>query len=114
MPDKNGIGTAYWSNDHMGMNSNSVYGYLEKGWLILHEIGHGYDGVMAQDKNVNLLEVINNVYAHHYEQEVQKLASDWLYQNKQTEAQRRIHDTYLSGNTDFTFNSLGDEKNLIL
>lgn len=68
MPDKNGIGTAYWSNDHMGMNSNSVYGYLEKGWLILHEIGHGYDGVMAQDKNVNLLEVINNVYAHHYEQ----------------------------------------------
>ncbi|RIL92947.1 hypothetical protein BUY80_13825, partial [Staphylococcus equorum] len=112
MPDKNGIGTAYWSNDHMGMNSNSVYGYLEKGWLILHEIGHGYDGVMAQDKNVNLLEVINNVYAHHYEQEVQKLASDWLYQNKQTEAQRRIHDTYLSGNTDFTFNSLGGREKL--
>ncbi|PTG99361.1 hypothetical protein BU636_09575 [Staphylococcus chromogenes] len=112
MPDKNGIGTAYWSNDHVGMNSNSVYGYLEKGWLILHEIGHGYDGVMAQDKNVNLLEVINNVYAHHYEQEVQKLASDWLYQNKQTEAQRRIHDTYLSGNTDFTFNSLGGREKL--
>ncbi|WP_198645152.1 Ig-like domain-containing protein [Staphylococcus chromogenes] len=112
MPDKNGIGTAYWSNDHMGMNSNSVYGYLEKGWLILHEIGHGYDGVMAQDKNVNLLEVINNVYAHHYEQEVQKLGSDWLYQNKQTEAQRRIHDTYLSGNTDFTFNSLGGREKL--
>ncbi|MDT0716181.1 Ig-like domain-containing protein [Staphylococcus chromogenes] len=112
MPDKNGIGTAYWSNDHMGMNSNSVYGYLEKGWLILHEIGHGYDGVMAQDKNVNLLEVINNVYAHHYEQEVQKLGSDWLYQNKQTEAQQRIHDTYLSGNTDFTFNSLGGREKL--
>ncbi|UXS75815.1 Ig-like domain-containing protein [Staphylococcus chromogenes] len=112
MPDKNGIGTAYWSNDHMGMNSNSVYGYLEKGWLILHEIGYGYDGVMAQDKNVNLLEVINNVYAHHYEQEVQKLGSDWLYQNKQTEAQQRIHDTYLSGNTDFTFNSLGGREKL--
>ncbi|PTG03846.1 hypothetical protein BU666_02900 [Staphylococcus chromogenes] len=112
MPDKNGIGTAYWSNDHMGMNSNSVYGYLEKGWLVLHEIGHGYDGVMAQDKNVNLLEVINNVYAHHYEQEVQKLGSDWLYQNKQTEVQRRIHDTYLSGNTDFTFNSLGGREKL--
>ncbi|WP_432390154.1 Ig-like domain-containing protein, partial [Staphylococcus chromogenes] len=112
MPDKNGIGTAYWSNDHMGMNSNSVYGYLEKGWLILHEIGHGYDGVMAQDKNVNLLEVINNVYAHHYEQEVQKLGSDWLYQNKQAEAQQRIHDTYLSGNTDFTFNSLGGREKL--
>ncbi|WP_186433777.1 Ig-like domain-containing protein [Staphylococcus chromogenes] len=112
MPDKNGIGTAYWSNDHMGMNSNSVYGYLEKGWLILHEIGHGYDGVMAQDKNMNLLEVINNVYAHHYEQEVQKLGSDWLYQNKQTEAQQRIHDTYLLGNTDFTFNSLGGREKL--
>lgn len=112
MPDKNGIGLAYWSTDHMGMNSNSVYGFLGKGWLILHEIGHGYDGVMARDKNMNLLEVINNVYAHHYEQDIQKLGSDWLYQNHQANTQQRIHDTYLSGNTDFTFNSLGAREKL--
>ncbi|UEX90396.1 Ig-like domain-containing protein [Staphylococcus ratti] len=110
--NKHGFGLAYWSGDHMGMNGPSVYGYLDKGWLILHEIGHGYDGVMIRDNNVQLIEVINNVLAHQYEQTVQKLGSDWLYQNNAEALQKRIHEKYFSSSKAFNFNSLDAKEKL--
>ncbi|MDO5376248.1 MAG: putative mucin/carbohydrate-binding domain-containing protein [Staphylococcus rostri] len=103
--NKNGFGAAYWSTDHTGTNSPSIAPYLQRGWLMLHELGHDYDGWMAQDNRMDLLEVINNVFANQYEQMIQHNKNGWLYGDNQQAFQRGIHDRLLAG--DLHFNASG-------
>ncbi|MCS4487075.1 putative mucin/carbohydrate-binding domain-containing protein [Staphylococcus americanisciuri] len=105
--NKNGFGAAYWSTDHTGTNSPSIAPYLQRGWLVLHEIGHGYDGWMKQDDRMGLGEVINNVLANQYEQTIQHEQNGWLYGKNQQGFQQDIHEKLLSSNNKLEFSTSG-------
>ena len=105
--NKNGFGSAYWSTDHTGTNSPSIAPYLYRGWLALHEIGHGYDGWMIRDGRMDLAEVINNVFANQYEQTIQHKAYGWLYGGNQRAFQEGIHHRMLENGDGVRFNDSG-------
>ncbi|WP_103369418.1 putative mucin/carbohydrate-binding domain-containing protein [Staphylococcus microti] len=105
--NKNGFGSAYWSTDHTGTNSPSIEPYLQRGWLALHEIGHGYDGWMIQDGRMDLAEVINNVFANQYEQTIQHKENGWLYGGNQRAFQEGIHHRMLENSEGVRFNDSG-------
>ncbi|MGX0563384.1 large repetitive protein [Staphylococcus schleiferi] len=107
MADKNGYGLAYWTWDHMGSNSASLHGYLQPGWLALHEVGHGYDGWMVGDSRMELLEVWNNIFANEYQTKVQGIKNGWLYENRQQAFQQRIHDQILKNPQQFSYANIG-------
>lgn len=107
MADKNGYGLAYWTWDHMGSNSASLHGYLQPGWLALHEVGHGYDGWMVGDSRMELLEVWNNIFANEYQTKVQSIKNGWLYENRQQAFQQRIHDKILKDSKQFSYANIG-------
>lgn len=90
----NGFGLAYWSWDHMGSNDASMYGYLSKGWLSLHEIGHGFDGWLADDPKMPLLEVWNNIFANEYQMNVENREAGWLYEGNQEGFQQRFQQRF--------------------
>ncbi|MBI5974486.1 Ig-like domain-containing protein, partial [Staphylococcus canis] len=93
--NKNGYGLAYWSWDHMGSNDESMYGYLTKGWIALHEIGHGYDGHLISDPKMPLAEVWNNIFANEYQMNVENKDRGWLYKGDQTGFQKNMQDNVL-------------------
>ena len=62
-----GSGAAYYSTGHTAQNADTISGYLEKGWLNLHEMGHGYEGSLAK-QDLGLVEVMNNILAYYYQQ----------------------------------------------
>ena len=64
--NKHGAGAAYYSGNHTAQNGDSISGYLSKGWLNLHEFGHGYEGSLA-NKDLALVDVMNNILAHYYQ-----------------------------------------------
>lgn len=105
--DKHGFGVAYWSWDRMGSNSDSLHGYLQPGWLGLHEVGHGFDGWMVRDNRMELLEVWNNILANEYQTKVQGIKNGWLYGDKQQAFQKRIHEQMLKSPESFSYASMG-------
>ena len=64
--NKHGAGAAYYSANHTAQNGDSISGYLSKGWLNLHEFGHGYEGSLA-NQDLQLVDVMNNILAHYYQ-----------------------------------------------
>ena len=58
--NKHGAGAAYYSGNHTAQNGDSISGYLSKGWLNLHEFGHGYEGSLA-NQDLALVDVMNNI-----------------------------------------------------
>ncbi|PNZ38798.1 Ig-like domain-containing protein, partial [Staphylococcus lutrae] len=102
MADKHGAGIAYWSRDHMGSNQPSLRGYLQPGWLALHEVGHGFDGWMIGDGHMELVEIWNNIFANEYQTKVMGVKKDWLYQGKQTQYQKALQDKILKDPSHFT------------
>ena len=85
-PDRNGWGYAYYySGRYVGTSEPSVTPYLQgpTAWVILHELGHGYDGLMtkpADAADIQLGEVWNNIYGYHYQTLVNRLEKNWLYE----------------------------------
>lgn len=65
--NKHGAGAAYYSGNHTAQNGDNISGYLSRGWLNLHEFGHGYQGTIAHQE-LNLGEVTNNVLGYYYQQ----------------------------------------------
>ncbi len=61
-----GPGMAYYSPALTGQSSATMSGYLSKGWLSLHEFGHGYEGRLG-NAGVYLVDVLNNVLSHYYQ-----------------------------------------------
>ena len=64
--NKHGAGAAYYSANHTAQNGDSISGYLSRGWLNLHELGHGYEGSLA-NQDLQLVDVMNNILAHYYQ-----------------------------------------------
>ncbi|UTB81678.1 Ig-like domain-containing protein [Staphylococcus carnosus] len=110
--DKNGFGLAYYSSNLMGSNNPSMYGYLVKGWLALHEVGHGYDGIMVNDEDMNLMEVENNILANQYQTTVMGIDNGWLYEGHQESTQRDIHNRIINANGTFKFGNIGYRERL--
>lgn len=61
-----GAGAAYYGGNHTAQNGDSISGYLSRGWLNLHEFGHGYEGSLAH-QDIYLGEVMNNILAHYFQ-----------------------------------------------
>lgn len=108
----NGFGLAYWSWDHMGSNDASMYGYLSKGWLSLHEIGHGFDGWLADDPKMPLLEVWNNIFANEYQMNVENSEAGWLYEGNQEGFQQRFQENILDATPYTDFNQYSAREKL--
>ena len=64
--NKHGAGAAYYSGNHTAQNGDSMSAYLCKGWLNIHEFGHGYEGSLAL-QDLQLVDVMNNILAHYYQ-----------------------------------------------
>jgi hypothetical protein len=64
--NKHGAGAAYYGGTHTAQNGDSISGYLSRGWLNLHEFGHGYEGSLA-NSDMSLVDVLNNVLSHYYQ-----------------------------------------------
>lgn len=69
--NKHGFGLAYYTQDHSAYNAGVMQagneGYFCKSWVILHELGHGYEGKLAAQE-LALVETTNNIPAYYYEQ----------------------------------------------
>lgn len=59
----NGAGAAYYAVDHIGVNKPSVASFFEANWGGLHEMGHGYQGILGN--YLGLGEVSNNIFAYY-------------------------------------------------
>ena len=69
----NGVGLAYYGGGECGYNNKSMDGFLAYGWVLNHEVGHGYKtpaGIGTQD------EIWNNVFGHYYQHTIEN-KSDW-------------------------------------
>ena len=65
--NKHGAGAAYYTGNHTAQNGDNISGYLSRGWLSLHEFGHGYQGTIA-NQELALGEVTNNVLGYYFQQ----------------------------------------------
>ena len=65
--NKHGAGAAYYTGNHTAQNGDNISGYLSRGWLNLHEFGHGYQGIIA-NQELALGEVTNNVLGYYFQQ----------------------------------------------
>jgi hypothetical protein len=99
--NRHGGGLAYYTGDHVATNSPSIGYFLNKGWLALHEVGHGYDGIMTSDARIPLLEVWNNIFANEYQKNIEKSHHGWLYGTNQRQFQAGIHKRMLQNNLKF-------------
>ncbi|WP_221179209.1 putative mucin/carbohydrate-binding domain-containing protein, partial [Pseudomonas protegens] len=84
--DKNGAGTAYYSNQWTAETSSSVSSFWltpqDNNWGSLHEIAHGYQGHFMRDKSFSTSEMWNNIYAACYQDVMlgdRKYNEGWLY-----------------------------------
>lgn len=64
--NKHGAGYAYYTQDHTGFNGDSIKNFFYKNWMILHEIGHGYEGEIAE-RDLKIRDINNNIFAYYYE-----------------------------------------------
>ena len=62
--NRNGAGAAYYSGNHVGVNSEHVYSFFEMNWGGLHEFAHGYQGSLGKGV-MGLGEVSNNIIGHY-------------------------------------------------
>ncbi len=118
-PDRTGWGLAYYAGgNYIGTNIGSVHYYLEgpASWLILHEIGHGYDGIMtstAGPDDIQLGEVWNNVYGYQYQTLINGIAGpNWLNGTSKTVDQKRRDDTRRAAGGSVKFNNLDYQEKL--
>ena len=95
LPAFGGGGFAFISLDHLAMSGgpdgfhdrpiyggHSVWAYLYKSWLVLHEIGHSFDGsIVFRDHNnePRLGEIATNVPAHFMQRSFADPNQWWLY-----------------------------------
>lgn len=107
--NKHGAGLAYYSTDHTGYNSGSIKGYLERGWVSMHEIGHGYEYGISDE--LDLGDVYNNTLGHFYQQKTNNPGdSSWLYGKNRINKDTQMKTIRDQGNVDF--NTFGYDQKL--
>ncbi|MCY1563780.1 putative mucin/carbohydrate-binding domain-containing protein [Staphylococcus pettenkoferi] len=104
--DKTGAGAAYYNPDHTATNGDSVVPFLSRSWLLLHEVGHGYDGYVVHPNtatDIVLLETWNNIYGNLMVSTVDPKQGDWLYGGKQEAYQKQELDKMTKNDDDYQF-----------
>ena len=104
--DKTGAGAAYYNPDHTATNGDSVVPFLSRSWLLLHEVGHGYDGYIVHPNtatDIVLLETWNNIYGNLMVSTVDPKQGDWLYGGKQEAYQKQELDKMTKSDDDYQF-----------
>ena len=104
--DKTGAGAAYYNTDHTATNGDSVVPFLSRSWLLLHEVGHGYDGYVVHPNtatDIVLLETWNNIYGNLMVSTVDPKQGDWLYGGKQEAYQKQELDKMTKSDDDYQF-----------
>jgi hypothetical protein len=64
VPADGGPGAAYYNqNDHCGMSGDRthLHDYLDRHWVGIHEMAHGYEGHFNFRKEVRLVDIKNNI-----------------------------------------------------
>ncbi|PNZ86958.1 LPXTG cell wall anchor domain-containing protein [Staphylococcus pettenkoferi] len=104
--DKTGAGAAYYNPDHTATNGDSVVPFLSRSWLLLHEVGHGYNGYVVHPNtatDIVLLETWNNIYGNLMVSTVDPKQGDWLYGGKQEAYQKQELDKMTKSDDDYQF-----------
>lgn len=104
--DKTGAGAAYYNPDHTATNGDSVVPFLSRSWLLLHEVGHGYDGYVVHPNtatDIVLLETWNNIYGNLMVSTVDPKQGDWLYGGKQEAYQKQELDKMTQQGDEYQF-----------
>lgn len=65
--NKHWAGAAAYSNSYIAQNGDNISSFLTRGWLSLHEVGHGYTGSLA-NQELSIGEVANNILGHYFQQ----------------------------------------------
>ena len=75
-----GAGAAYYSTNHVAVNSPNVRSFFERNWGGLHEIAHGYQGSFGGANDLDLGEVSNNILGHYIQidKSIYTDSADWL------------------------------------
>jgi len=81
VPAYGGPGFAFAGAGSVGFSDLTVWAYLYRDWVVLHEIGHLFDGNMTRSREVNLLEIVTNVPAHFMQRTFENPNRLWLYEN---------------------------------
>lgn len=106
--DKHGVGAAYylpwWCAQTAATLSQGWIDNVVTQWTILHEIGHGYQGVFMNDVDLPVGEVWNNIYAAFFQQlnlnQGNHLYTDgWLYDYGRQSEQELQFITHLRNRT---------------
>ncbi len=84
-----GAGAAYYSGNHIGVNSSSISSFFQMNWGGLHEIAHGYQGYLGKGK-MDLGETGNNILGHYIQidKSIYFHPGDWLGDLAKTEENR--------------------------
>lgn len=77
--NKSGGGAAYYAYDHTAFTGDNISEYLTSSWLVLHEIGHGYENNIG-NHGLYLTEVFNNIFSHLFERQFRDENAGWLYE----------------------------------
>ncbi|GGI42124.1 putative mucin/carbohydrate-binding domain-containing protein [Mammaliicoccus stepanovicii] len=113
--DKTGYGAAYYTYSLVGTNSEHITPYFYRGWLMLHEIGHGYDGINVDPvlpDDMELAEVWNNIYGNLYVSTIDSRQFDWLYNGNQEKYQENVIKQLKSSPESMSFNKIGLRERL--
>lgn len=107
--DKHGAGAAYYNGNHTAQNGDNISGYLSRGWLNLHEFGHGYQGTIAHQE-LSLGEVTNNVLGYYFQQTfLQPNDAGWMGEKINIEKQMKNRRDSVSN-----FNQLNEREKLYM
>ncbi|WP_054652538.1 M60 family metallopeptidase [Limosilactobacillus equigenerosi] len=116
MPDKNGIGAAYYNGGRwIAINGSSVASYLTIGWLTLHEIAHGYE---VPSDWMQIIDNFNNVYGTIYQAKYtyptnQEFShKSWIYDGGKEKNIQQVIQEVLTQHQNF--NQVGLRERLIL
>ncbi len=82
-----GAGAAYYSQNHVAVNSPNVRSFFERNWGGLHELAHGYQGSFGGNNDLSLGEVSNNILGHYVQidKTIYEDNADWLGKLKDIE-----------------------------
>lgn len=98
MADKTGSGSGYYSTNMIATNSSSAATWLSISWLVLHEIGHGYE---VPSKYITITDSFNNIYGTIWQ--LQHLsnfkANAWVFNGNATNATNYTMNSLLAGKT---------------
>ena len=80
-----GAGGAYYAGNHIGVHRDAVWPLYDKGWGLLHELGHGYQGSLGRNNGAfQGGETYNNILAYYVQHnpnilDVQKIHYGYWY-----------------------------------